>query len=35
TLNYDDRSLHTGQEMFRMAQRLQVEAKQIASQCQN
>jgi molecular chaperone DnaJ len=34
-LNYDDRSLHTGQEMFRMAQRLQVEAKQIASQCQN
>lgn len=35
TLNYDDRSLHTGQEMFRMAQGLQVEAKQIASQCQN
>ncbi len=35
TLNYDDRSLHTGQEMFRLAQRLQVEAKQIASQCQN
>ncbi|TRT82937.1 MAG: molecular chaperone DnaJ, partial [Microcystis aeruginosa Ma_AC_P_19900807_S299] len=35
TLNYDDHSLHTGQEMFRMAQRLQVEAKQIASQCQN
>jgi molecular chaperone DnaJ len=35
TLNYDDRSLHTGQEMFRMALRLQVEAKQIASQCKN
>jgi molecular chaperone DnaJ len=35
TLNYDDRSLHTGQEMFRMAMRLQVEAKQIANQCKN
>jgi molecular chaperone DnaJ len=35
TLNYDDRSLHTGQEMFRMAARLQIEAKQIASQYKN
>jgi molecular chaperone DnaJ len=29
TYNYDDRSLHTGQEMFRMANRLKSEARQM------
>jgi len=31
TLNYDDRCLHTGQELFSMAHRLKTEAQQTAS----
>jgi molecular chaperone DnaJ len=31
TFNYDDRSLHTGQELFRMARKLKTEAQQVVS----